>query len=166
MQDVIDTSGTWAACPPPWSLLWGARNDGHGSFRHVSAVDWFVAWADPRIPMSWIKADKPASKAWKDTQGYARNETVFLYHIAEKLLSHICLEPILAEPGRRQQFLALVSELLTWTFQEIVPPFAKTARSRRTRPDARAKRSPDPYAGVPAAPGHGAAARQLAGQPS
>src|SRR6516164_147540 len=40
------------------------------------------------------------------------------------------------------------------------------ARSRRTQPDARAKRSPDPYAGVPAAPGHGAAARQLAGQPS
>src|SRR5262244_4021281 len=32
--------------------------------------------------------------------------------------------------------------------------------------DARAKRSPDPYAGAPAAPGHGAAARQLAGQPS
>ena len=30
----------------------------------------------------------------------------------------------------------------------------------------RAKRSPDPYAGAPAAPGHGAAARQLAGQPS
>jgi hypothetical protein len=82
----------------------------------------------PRIPMSWIKADRAAGKAWKDTQGYARNETVFLYHLAEKLLPHICLEPILAEPGRRQQFLALVGELLTWTFQEIVPPFAKTKR--------------------------------------
>src|SRR5215813_11272143 len=40
------------------------------------------------------------------------------------------------------------------------------ARSRRTRPDVRAKRSPNPYAGAPAAPGHGAAARQLAGRPS
>src|SRR5437763_8862557 len=39
------------------------------------------------------------------------------------------------------------------------------ARSRRTRPDAHAKRSPAPYAGAPAAPGHGAAAQQLAGQP-
>jgi hypothetical protein len=31
---------------------------------------------------------------------------------------------------------------------------------------ARAKRSPDPYAGAPTAPGHGAAARQLAGPPA
>jgi hypothetical protein len=29
---------------------------------------------------------------------------------------------------------------------------------------ARAKRSPDPYAGAPTAPGHGAAARQLLGR--
>jgi hypothetical protein len=82
----------------------------------------------PRIPMSWIKADKAALKTWKDTQGYERNETVFLYHIAEKLLPHICLEPILSEPRRREQFLTLVGELLTWTFQEIVPPFAQTRR--------------------------------------
>jgi hypothetical protein len=60
--------------------------------------------------------------------GYARNETVFLYDVAGKVLAQICLEPILGDVGRHEQFLALVDELLAWTFQEIVPPFAKSKR--------------------------------------
>jgi hypothetical protein len=87
----------------------------------------------PRIPMPWIMAEDVARKDLKKTQGYARNETVFLYHVAEKLFPHICLEPILADRRRRGEFLALVGELLTWTFQEIVPPFAKTKRDHGGR---------------------------------
>jgi hypothetical protein len=84
--------------------------------------------AFPHIPMPWIKAEKSARKAWKDTKGYARNETVFLYHLADKLLPQLRLEPILSDSSRRSQFLSLVGELLEFTFQEIVPPFAKTKR--------------------------------------
>jgi hypothetical protein len=87
----------------------------------------------PHIPMSWIKADKPARKAWKETHGYARNETIFLYHLAGKLLPTIHLKPILSDPDRRKQFLSLVGELLEWTFQEIVPPFAKRKRDYEGR---------------------------------
>jgi hypothetical protein len=80
----------------------------------------------PLIPMPWIEAEKSARIGWKDTKGYARNETVFLYHFAEKLLPHLRLEPLLSDSGRRNQFLSLIGELLEFTFQEIVPPFAKT----------------------------------------
>jgi hypothetical protein len=81
----------------------------------------------PRIPMPWIKSDEVALSR-KNRQGYARNDAVFLYHVADKLLPHICLEPILADARRREQFLACVGELLAWTFQEMVPPFAKSRR--------------------------------------
>jgi hypothetical protein len=85
----------------------------------------------PHIPMPWIKAEQSARKAWKDTKGYARNETVFLYHLADKLLPHLKLEPILFDSDRRSQFLLLVGELLEFTFQDIVPPFAKTKHDHR-----------------------------------
>jgi hypothetical protein len=84
----------------------------------------------PSIPMSWIKAD-PAQRARMRTGGYARNDTVLLYDVVGKILAQICLEPILADTGRRMQFLALVDELLEWTFQAIVPPFAKLKRDRQ-----------------------------------
>jgi hypothetical protein len=85
----------------------------------------------PRIPMSWIKAGSASQHAWKRTEGYARNDNVFLYDVAGKILAQICLEPILTNAGRRAQFLVFVDELLDWTFQEIVPPFAKSKRDHQ-----------------------------------
>lgn len=80
----------------------------------------------PSIPMPWVKLDKPMREVGEDVRGYGRNKTTFLYHIAEKILSHICLEAIFVDSRRRTQFRAFVGELLEWTFQEIVPPFAET----------------------------------------
>jgi hypothetical protein len=85
----------------------------------------------PQIPMPWIKGGKGTAGRRKGTRGYFRNETMFLYHLAEKLLAHISLEPILSDPARRAQFLVLVSALLDATFQEIVPPFADSKRDYR-----------------------------------
>jgi hypothetical protein len=42
------------------------------------------------------------------------------------MLPHLRLEPILSDSDRLSQFLQLVGELLEFTFQDIVQPFAKT----------------------------------------
>jgi hypothetical protein len=82
----------------------------------------------PAIPMPWMKVGKESQREWRDTKGYARNDAVFLYDLAGKIIPEICLEPILDDANRRSQFLSLVSGLLEYTFQEIVPPFAKSKR--------------------------------------
>jgi hypothetical protein len=113
------------------SILWDERE----AERKLALLDGAEAYLAgkgapvlPSIPMSWIKADPASQPAWERTGGYARNDTVFLYDVAAKIVAQICLEPILDDPCRRAQFLALVDELLEWTFQEIVPPFAKSKR--------------------------------------
>ncbi|MGB9367324.1 MAG: ATP-binding protein [Xanthobacteraceae bacterium] len=82
----------------------------------------------PTIPMPWVKGETLAPRGRRDTKGYVHNDTVFLYHIADKLLPAIDLKPILANRGRRARFFTLVDGLLAFTFQEIVPPFAKSKR--------------------------------------
>ena len=78
----------------------------------------------PTIPLPWIKSDVPQEPTHRDTKGYTKNKTIFLFHVAAKVLFHAPLEPILADPTRRVKFLKTVGELLDWTFQEIMPPFS------------------------------------------
>jgi hypothetical protein len=98
----------------------------------LERADSFLAHEDaselPTIPMPWIKSKSPPPRARRDTQGYARNDTFFLHDSAGQLLRETCLEPIVSDAHRRSQFLKLVGELLQWTVQEIVPPFAKSRR--------------------------------------
>jgi hypothetical protein len=82
----------------------------------------------PAIPMPWIKGGVAPRRARRDMKGYVRNETVFLWDIAGKIPPHIYLVPVLEEASRRAQFLKLVGELLEFTFQEMVPPFATSRR--------------------------------------
>jgi hypothetical protein len=78
----------------------------------------------PAIPLPWIKSAGTQKSAHRDTKGYARNKTIFLHHEAGKVLFQAPLEPILADATRRVKFLKTVGELLDWTLQEIIPPFA------------------------------------------
>ena len=78
----------------------------------------------PTIPLPWIKSDVPQKPTHRDTKGYAKNKTIFLSHVAAKVLFDAPLEPILADATRRGKFLKTVGELLDWTFQEIMPPFS------------------------------------------
>jgi hypothetical protein len=117
--------------PDYHSVLWDEREADHKLALLDRAEAYLVgngAPVPPTIPMSWVKADPASQRAWRRTEGYARNETAFLWDVAGKILAQICLEPILRDAGRREQFLALVDQLLEWTFQEIVPPFAKSKR--------------------------------------
>ena len=83
----------------------------------------------PTIPLPWIKSAGTQKPAHRDTKGYARNKTIFLHHLAAKVLFQTPLEPILADAPRRMKFLKTVGELLDWTLQEIIPPFADNRRN-------------------------------------
>jgi hypothetical protein len=85
----------------------------------------------PTIPMPWKKVGKSSRREWRDTKGYARNNSVFLYDLGEKMIPEICLEAILGDADRHGKFLTLVSELLEYSFQEVVPPFATSKRDYR-----------------------------------
>ena len=82
----------------------------------------------PTIPLPWIKGDGATTWGRRDTKGYKRNDQLFLYDLASKILPQACLEPILSSDDHRTQFLRLITELLEWTIQEIVPPFVERRR--------------------------------------
>ena len=85
----------------------------------------------PTIPMPWIKSAGPPKLERSDTKGYVRNKTIFLQYQAGKVLFQAPLEPILADATRRVKFLKTVGELLDWTLQEIIPPFADSRWDHR-----------------------------------
>lgn len=74
----------------------------------------------PLVPMSWMKADKPLKRG-TGTTDYARNEILFRFDLAQKILFEADL-PSLLDVSVRPDFLKFVSNLLEWTIQEIVPP--------------------------------------------
>ncbi|HEX3885376.1 MAG TPA: ATP-binding protein [Stellaceae bacterium] len=82
----------------------------------------------PPIPMPWVKGGAIRRLRHRDTDGYVENERLFLWDVGGKILPHLSLKALLSEPDRRRQTLNLVVQLLEMTFQEIVPPFAKSKR--------------------------------------
>ena len=82
----------------------------------------------PAVPMPWIKTNELSSPQLTGTKGYTKSESQFLFNLAPKIIFNACIDQILAEPRRRGQFLALVGQLLDWTIQEVVPPFAASKR--------------------------------------
>ncbi len=85
----------------------------------------------PTIPLPWVKYDTPPKSSGRDTKGYGKNKNVFLYHVAAKVLFQSPLDPVLSDPDRRVRFLKMVAELLDFTIQEIVPPFADSRGDHR-----------------------------------
>jgi hypothetical protein len=82
----------------------------------------------PSIPMPWVKGGMQSAPSARDTKEYAKNNIVFLSHLAEKIIFQIVLDPIFLNLEKRHGFLVLTSQLLNWTIQEIVPPFATSKR--------------------------------------
>lgn len=85
----------------------------------------------PTIPMPWVKGETPPKSGRMDTRGYAKNKTVFLYHVAAKILFRSPLQPALSNADKRAKFLKMVGELVDFTVQEVVPPFADSRREHR-----------------------------------
>lgn len=83
----------------------------------------------PDIPMPWVRLDKPSEhRSHKDTDGFGRNDLLFMFNLAEGILLHGTLDPLLIERDRRSQILRLLDQLVEFTLQEIVPPFAHSRR--------------------------------------
>jgi hypothetical protein len=85
----------------------------------------------PSIPPPWVRSDGARKPRRRETHAYSRNEFTFLYNVAAKVLFRSPLAPILANAERRAKFLRMVSMLLEYTIQEIVPPFAQSRRDNR-----------------------------------
>ncbi len=82
----------------------------------------------PNIPLPWIKRGDPDPSSASETGGYERNDTTFLWNLAEKTIFNAPLDLILSDTAQRHQFVRLVGQLVALTIQEIVPPFAKSRR--------------------------------------
>ena len=82
----------------------------------------------PDIPMPWIKVGSPDIQSSGNTEGFAQNDTVFLFNLAEKSVFHTNLDSILQNPNKRRSFLIVLTQLLDFTIQEIIPPFAQSKR--------------------------------------
>ncbi|TSD87573.1 ATP-binding protein [Mycobacterium sp. KBS0706] len=124
---------TRADLPNLHSLHWDekeANEQSHLIEWAENALNADVAPAFPAIPMPWIK--RPANWKGKDKYGgFVQNELLFRYDLAEKILFEIDLPSILAEPASRAAFLDLLSNLVDWTIQEILPPFVERRRQNR-----------------------------------
>jgi hypothetical protein len=89
--------------------------------------------AFPQIPPPWVKVEKARLRRGKPID-YVRGEVLFRYDLAEKTLLEIELSAIL--DGRaRNEFLAMIGELIDWTIQQLVPPWSDgRTRDRDTTP--------------------------------
>ncbi|MGY6707081.1 MAG: hypothetical protein ACXIVF_02040 [Rhizobiaceae bacterium] len=82
----------------------------------------------PAIPMPWIRAARPTALRSCETGGYDRNDRIFMFNLAEKILFKATIDPILSHEETRPRFLRLLDQLMEWTVQEIIPPFATSRR--------------------------------------
>ena len=84
----------------------------------------------PDIPMPWVEGASLDPQSRKSNNGFVQNDTVFLFNLAEKTILHACLDTVLQSPEKRRCFLVLLTQLLDFTVQEIIPPFARSKRDR------------------------------------
>jgi hypothetical protein len=103
-----------------------------------------IAWAEkaldtgtvlefPRVPMPWVKDGTTRLRKGKAVE-YVRSDVLFRFDLAEKVLFEIDLGAVL-DSASREEFLALVSNLVDWTIQEILPPWVnRRTDNRHTNP--------------------------------
>ena len=113
-------SVSWSEPEADWKLALLARSEGFLQSGSAPQL--------PSIPAPWVQSGQTRRRARRDTQGYVRNDLVFLSNLADGFIKVAMIEPLLNDPSRRQEILRLVGELLDWTVQETVPPFAKNRR--------------------------------------
>jgi hypothetical protein len=82
----------------------------------------------PDIPLPWIRRHDFVPSSMSETEGYERNDSMFLWHLAEKAILQAPLKAILPNTHCRDQFVGLVGQPVDLTIQEIVPPFAQSRR--------------------------------------
>ncbi|MEK7917657.1 ATP-binding protein [Burkholderia contaminans] len=108
----------------------------------------------PAIPMPWIKPRRfswTTVKRWAnatfrvrralprhlhrrastDTNGYQRNPSVFLWHVAQALVLKAPITELFAAPGGAQRITELAGQLRDFTIMEVIPPFSDSRRQYR-----------------------------------
>ena len=85
----------------------------------------------PAIHDALDQGGRTCSQGREDTKGYGRNDLRFQYHIAGKLLLKFPYQALLADASRRKAFLVFVGQLLDYTIQKVIPPFAESRRNHQ-----------------------------------
>lgn len=100
------------------------------------AIQSGIANSLPDIPLPWIETQgADAVDGLGDTDGFERNTVNFLSSGAQKTILRMDFDPLMASKRQRNQILRIVGQLVEMTFQETVPPFAKSRRNyRRSTP--------------------------------
>jgi hypothetical protein len=84
--------------------------------------------------MPWVKAGTTRLRKGKTVE-YVRNDLLFRFDLAEKILFEVNLAAVL-DTASREEFLALVSNLVDWTIQEILPPWVNRRTDKPRYPPA------------------------------
>lgn len=109
-----------------WSE-WEARRELEELERSERALASPLMPSLPKIPLPWVKDHTGKSK-----EGYARSTLNFDYRRAEKSLLHLPIRPLLADPALKRELIGLTQDLIAYTGQQILPPFAKSTRDHRS----------------------------------
>ena len=80
----------------------------------------------PDLPSPWVKIEDGTSSDGSDD--YQRNPTRFLSSLAEKTILEYDFSSLLGRPENRAELLNFLNQLVTVTFDDIVPPFANSRR--------------------------------------
>lgn len=89
-------------------------------------------WPDlPDIPMPWVKRPDALLRAETDQHHYVRNDDCLDRNLAEKTFLSATVTPILATSLRRKQFVRFVRQLVDFSIQTAMPPFAHSRRDYR-----------------------------------
>lgn len=128
------------AIPLPWRKRQGSgvrqAVEPSGNTRNPVRFLWNIARRNvlrllSAVALPWLKRE--GSRVHHDVgpTGYARNPVCFLWNIAQQTVLKVELQPLLATPEWRSEFLTLVGEMVEMTIQEVVPPFTDSRRDYR-----------------------------------
>ncbi|WP_046500745.1 NACHT domain-containing protein [Candidatus Filomicrobium marinum] len=123
------------AAPNYHSLIW----DEAEAKRNLALVEEAEAAIDkgtrpnlPEIPMPWVvRPDAPPSDDNARAR-YASNDLSFHWTIAEKTILVADFKSILLNNYRRRQLMRLIRQLVDFSIQKAMPPFARTRRHRQS----------------------------------
>ncbi|ATQ43385.1 hypothetical protein CSW64_13675 [Caulobacter mirabilis] len=99
-----------------------------------AALDSGTAPMLPDIPLPWIEREDVAPEGDDERSRYLRNELTFHWNIAEKAIFPAQVAIILENSERRRQFVRLIGQLVAFTNQKAMPPFAKSRRDAGNAP--------------------------------
>ena len=109
-ESLYYTDKEWAALERALDEIWGDYQQG-------------VRSSLATVPSHWkLRDGMPVQSTRKED--WRRGDTAFLWHVAPTILFSLPLEKAMSDSAGRQEILALLVDLLSWTIDYINPPWS------------------------------------------